>query len=173
MDEKTIQYSVAKSATGLVLAAETERGVCSVVLGQDRVMLVEELERQFPGQRLVESAGTGTAAAIARYIDCPDCELDINVDQGGTEFQKKVWEALVKIPRGTTTTYQRLAEQIGHPKAVRAVGTACGANRVAVLVPCHRVINSAGKLSGYRWGLEWKRALLDGEAVGSSKVTGR
>jgi len=169
MDDKTIQYAVSKSAVGLVLAAETQRGVCSVILGHDKAALVEELERQFPGMAVEEKADRGVADKIARYIDCPDCELNVRIDQGGTKFQNKVWDALVKIPRGTTTTYAQLAEQIAHPKAVRAVGTACGANRLAVLVPCHRVINSAGKLSGYRWGLEWKRALLDGEAESSRK----
>lgn len=156
--------AMGSTSLGLVLATTSERGLCSVILGNDAATMREELRQRFPYARLTEgdadSDATRAIAEVVREIEAPTGRLQLPLDLRGTTFQQMVWQALLEIPVGETSTYAKVARKIGRPQAVRAVGTACGANRLAVVVPCHRVLSSAGGLSGYRWGVEWKRALL-------------
>jgi AraC family transcriptional regulator of adaptative response/methylated-DNA-[protein]-cysteine methyltransferase len=150
---------------GQVLVAATERGVCAIFFGHDPGRLQQELRGRFP-RALVhpsDQALEGLAASVVQLVDTAGLAADIPLDLVGTAFQQRVWRALRDIPRGGTTTYAELARRIGAPRAVRAVGTACGANPVAVAVPCHRVVRGDGGLGGYRWGLARKKALLERE----------
>lgn len=164
---ETLTYASAETSLGLVLAVSSIRGLCSVALGQDRESMMAELRARFPmavvdGEPLDKSSAA--ADAIAQMIESPGAEFALPLDTRGTPFQRAVWDALCQVPAGQTTTYAGIADRIGSPKAVRAVGAACGANRLAVIIPCHRAVASDGKLTGYRWGIEWKRALLERES---------
>lgn len=150
---------------GVLLMAATPRGVCHVALGDDLPSLVTALQEDFPLAQLEPLGGDATAlaewmAALVAHLEgetpCPALPLDLR----GTPFQQKVWRALQQLPAGAVVSYASLARAIGQPTAVRAVGSACGANRVAVLIPCHRAVRTDGALGGFRWGLERKRALL-------------
>jgi AraC family transcriptional regulator, regulatory protein of adaptative response / methylated-DNA-[protein]-cysteine methyltransferase len=157
---------VQSSYLGWVLVAATDRGICSITLGDTPETLRERLRMRFPQAEFRES-DSGFADVLAKVIaliESPRVGLELPLDIQGTAFQQRVWMALRDIPVGTTLSYRELAAQIGSPKAVRAVATACAANPVAVAVPCHRVVRSDGNLAGYRWGLERKRALLEREA---------
>jgi AraC family transcriptional regulator of adaptative response/methylated-DNA-[protein]-cysteine methyltransferase len=147
---------------GWALVAATERGICMTALGDDRDRLGEALRQRFPAAAVIaEDAGLkGWADRIVRFITAPDQNLDLPLDIRGTAFQARVWRALRKIPLGKTASYSEIAAALGQPKAVRAVAQACAANKLALIVPCHRVIRSDGDLGGYRWGLERKRELL-------------
>lgn len=161
----TIQYAVAPCPLGLVLVAGTAVGVCSVTLGNDPAELEQTLRAAFSNAR-IEKAGKdfkGWVQAVVRQISRPAARAEVPLDIRGTAFQQRVWQALREIPPGQTATYAEIAAKIGHPSAVRAVGTACGANPAAVLVPCHRALRTDGKLGGYRWGLERKKRLLEKE----------
>jgi AraC family transcriptional regulator of adaptative response/methylated-DNA-[protein]-cysteine methyltransferase len=161
-----IRFAVAACSLGALLVAATARGVCAILLGDDPDALVRDLQDRFPRADL--SPGDADfdlwVAAIVGFVETPGRGLDLPLDIGGTVFQQRVWEALRAVPVGTTTTYAAIARAIGAPKSTRAVAQACGANRLAVVVPCHRVVRSDGALSGYRWGVARKRALLDREA---------
>ena len=135
-------------------------------MGDDPLLLVRDLQDQFPKAELVgdESGYEYLVAKAIGLIERPDVGLDLPLDIRGTAFQQRVWKALQQIPVGTTASYADVAKAIGMPKAVRAVAQACGANTLAIAIPCHRVIKNDGTLSGYRWGVERKRALLDREA---------
>jgi O-6-methylguanine DNA methyltransferase len=162
-----IHFAVGECALGSVLVARSERGVCAILLGDDPGALARELQDRFPRARLI-GGDPGFEHLIARvigYIDTPSRGLGLPLDVRGTAFQQRVWQALRDIPPGTTTTYAELAERIGQPKAVRAVGSACAANPLGVAVPCHRVVRTDGSLAGYRWGVERKRALLEREGA--------
>lgn len=153
---------------GHALVAATERGVCAVAFADEPAALQQELRQRFPEAR-VEPADDRLdrlAAAVVAVVDGGVGSGDIPLDLLGTAFQQRVWRALRDIPRGTTVSYAELARRIGAPGAVRAVGTACGANPVAVVVPCHRVLRGDGALGGYRWGLARKKALLARERSG-------
>lgn len=157
-----IEFAVAPCSLGFVLAATTPRGLCAVFLGDDVAPLEADLRRRFPRARLMP-AQTGLEALIAHVVDLverPGMAADIPLDARGTAFQQRVWKALTAIPAGSTVSYGALAQALGTPSAVRAVAQACGANPLAVVVPCHRVVGADGKLTGYRWGVERKRALL-------------
>ena len=162
-----IHWAVRKTRLGWLAMAATARGVCFAQFGNDADELRAELAREFPKAARVESAGSAQLDAwiaaldahLSRATPAPHLPLDLR----GTAFQMRVWRFLQGIPLGETRSYADVAQAIGAPKATRAVGTACGANRVAVLVPCHRVLRGDGGLGGYRWGLERKRALLDAE----------
>lgn len=160
-----IRSAFGRSTLGAVLVAATTRGVCAILLGDDRGELEADLRRRFPRARFVdpEPAFASTVEAVVRLVDDPARGLALPLDIRGTAFQRRVWEALRGLPAGTTTSYARLAAAIGAPRATRAVASACGANRLAVAVPCHRVVASDGGLGGYRWGLERKRRLLERE----------
>lgn len=157
-----IRYSLGRSWLGHVLVAATDRGVCWLALGDDRDDLQRELRQQFPQAKL----GAGDAKFVAlikraiRLIERPEHSTDLPLDIQGTAFQCRVWQALREIPAGVTLTYTELARQLGRPRSVRAVASACAANKLAVAVPCHRVVRSDGGLAGYRWGVERKRKLL-------------
>ena len=160
-----IRYAVAPCSLGLVLAGATRKGLCAIFLGDDATSLHRDLRERFPNATLIEGDRefAKLLAKVAASIETPRKAASLPIDIIGTAFQQQVWAALRDIAPGETATYAQIAERIGKPKAVRAVGTACGANPIAVAVPCHRVVGSDGKLTGYRWGLDRKRALLDRE----------
>lgn len=151
---------------GNILLAATQRGLCAVKLGEDRARLERMLAEEFSEAELVEDrrALTGIADAMRRYFAGDTTLARVPLDVRGTLFQRRVWDALRAIPRGETRTYSEIARSIGAPRAVRAVGSACGANPVAVVVPCHRALRADGGLGGYAWGLQRKRRLLALEA---------
>ena len=159
---ETIRFVTVETPLGWALVAATERGICMTALGDDRVKLAEALRQRFPAAAVIaEDAGLkGWADRIVRFITAPDQNLDLPLDIRGTAFQARVWRALQKIPLGKTASYTEIAAALGQPKAVRAVAQACAANKLALIVPCHRVIRSDGDLGGYRWGLERKQELL-------------
>ncbi len=163
-----IAYTLADSSLGRLLVATTARGVCLVVFGESDAELVAEARRRFPRATLEPAAGEHSewVAAVVRLVDAPAetrRAAAVPLDTRGTVFQQQVWSALREIPAGQTVTYAQLASAIGRPTATRAVAQACGANPTAVVVPCHRVIGADGRLTGYRWGVERKRALLERE----------
>jgi AraC family transcriptional regulator of adaptative response/methylated-DNA-[protein]-cysteine methyltransferase len=163
--EATIRFAVGECSLGSVLVAQSERGLCAITLGDDPDALVQNLQDRFPKARLVgsDAAFERLVAQVVGLIERPGTGLDLPLDVRGTAFQQRVWRALRTVPAGTTTTYTAIARRIGAPRSVRAVAQACGANPIAVAIPCHRVVRRDGGLSGYRWGVERKRALLDRE----------
>jgi len=161
---QTITYAVTGSVLGPMLVAATERGLVAVRFG-DAETLVRELHAEYPRATLVEDEAPLGASLEALHSHLAGIRRDLTMprDLPGTDFQRKVWEALRSIPYGETCSYAQVAEMIGHPRAVRAVARACAANPLALVVPCHRVVRSSGALSGYRWGAERKRTLLERE----------
>jgi AraC family transcriptional regulator, regulatory protein of adaptative response / methylated-DNA-[protein]-cysteine methyltransferase len=159
---KEIRYAVAASYLGWVLVAATTRGICAIDLGDTADDLIAQLHARFPEAQLSDSDKefAGGIDQVLSFLEAPKDGLDLPLDIQGTAFQRRVWQALQEIPAGTTRTYGELAQQIGRPTAVRAVGQACAANKIAVAIPCHRVVRSDGSLSGYRWGWARKRQLL-------------
>ena len=163
-----IDYVLAKTSFGALLVGATERGVCAVTLGDDAKTLEVALEREYPAatRTRVTTPSSSLSVWIAEIVEAVDSDrvrLDIPFDIQASAFQWKVWRELQKIPFGETRSYGEIASAIGAPKAVRAVASACANNRVAVVIPCHRVIKQSGALGGYRWGLERKRLLLEKE----------
>jgi AraC family transcriptional regulator, regulatory protein of adaptative response / methylated-DNA-[protein]-cysteine methyltransferase len=161
-----IFFTISECSLGSILVAQSARGVCSIGIGEDPMRLAQDLRHRFPKEKLVarETGQEELVAQVAGLIEKPGAGLDLPLDVRGTAFQQLVWDALQRIPPGSTATYTDVARQIGMPGAVRAVAQACGANALAVAIPCHRVIRNDGSLSGYRWGVERKRALLAREA---------
>src|SRR5471030_275334 len=162
-----IRFAVGQCSLGAILVAQSDRGVCAILLGDDPHQLVCDLQDKFRRANLI-GADHGFEQLIAQvvgFIEAPAIGLDLPLDVRGTAFQERVWQALREIPVGSTASYADIAQRIGSPKAVRAVAQACGANSLAVAIPCHRVVRSDGNLSGYRWGVERKRQLLDREAL--------
>lgn len=157
-----ITFAIARCTLGLILAAASDKGVCAILLGDDPDALVRELQDRFPraGLREGDEVFGSVIAKVVAFVESPATDLDLPLDIQGTAFQHRVWQALRAIPSGETISYAELARRIGDPRAVRAVAGACAANRIAVAIPCHRVLKSDGSLSGYRWGVERKRALL-------------
>ena len=160
----SIRYATAASPVGRVLVAATERGVCAVTLGDDDARLESALRAEFPNARIEPGAIAEWVEAIVASIAGAGDLAAVPVDLRGTAFQQRVWRALRDIPRGRTASYGEIARAIGRPEAARAVAGACAKNRVALLVPCHRVVREGGAPGGYRWGAERKRALLEAEA---------
>jgi AraC family transcriptional regulator of adaptative response/methylated-DNA-[protein]-cysteine methyltransferase len=161
-----VQVAIDRCPLGLVLAAWTSQGLCAVLLGDDRAALLRDLEARLPSAALVavEPSADDPIARVIALIESPRGAQELAIDARGTAFQRSVWSALREIPAGSTASYADIALRLGRPKAVRAVAGACAANPLAVVVPCHRVLRSDGSLSGYRWGVERKRALLAREA---------
>lgn len=157
-----IRFAVGESWLGPILVAASDKGVCAILLGDDPARLVHDLEDQFPGAELIggDADFEQLVAKVVGFVEMPSIGLDLPLDIRGTAFQQRVWEALRKIPAGSTASYADIAERIGQPKSVRAVAQACGANALAVAIPCHRVVRTDGSLSGYRWGVERKEKLL-------------
>jgi AraC family transcriptional regulator of adaptative response/methylated-DNA-[protein]-cysteine methyltransferase len=158
----TIRFAVGHCWLGEILVAATPTGVCAILLGDDPEKLVQELVDLFPAAELVgdDSCFAGWMAQIVAFVAEPRIGLNLPLDIQGTAFQHRVWDALRRIPPGTVLTYTELARRIGRPRAVRAVARACGANRLAVAIPCHRVVRTDGSPAGYRWGVERKQALI-------------
>ncbi|WP_077046886.1 bifunctional DNA-binding transcriptional regulator/O6-methylguanine-DNA methyltransferase Ada [Pseudomonas sp. KK4] len=161
-----IRFAVGQCSLGAILVAQSERGVCAILLGDDPQQLVCDLQDKFRRANLIgaDPAFEQMIAKVVGFIEAPALGLDLPLDVRGTAFQERVWQALREIPVGSTASYADIAQRIGAPKAVRAVAQACGANSLAVAIPCHRVVRSDGNLSGYRWGVERKRVLLDRES---------
>jgi AraC family transcriptional regulator of adaptative response/methylated-DNA-[protein]-cysteine methyltransferase len=159
-----IDYSTITSPVGQVLVAATDHGVCSVKIGGDADVLISELTREYPAADLVSKQPRSEwVKAIRQHLRGDRSSLDLPIDVRATAFQWKVWRALQQIPYGETRAYAEVAKSIGKPKAVRAVARACATNPVALVVPCHRVVPSAGGVGGYRWGTERKARLLQTE----------
>lgn len=162
-----IDYATGPCSLGFVLAARSERGVCAILLGDDPAMLAEDLRERFPNADL-ERGGADFGQvldAVVALVERPGLGIDLPLDIRGTAFQQRVWAALREIAPGQTLTYSQVAERIGSPNATRAVAGACAANSLAVAVPCHRVVRANGSVSGYRWGTQRKRALLERESA--------
>lgn len=164
--ETAIMFAIDKCSLGSVLVASSERGVCAIFLGNDSVQLAHDLQDQFPHANLISGDNDfeQRVAQVISFTETPALGLDLPLDIRGTVFQQRVWQALREIPAGAKVSYTDIAQKIGSPRAVRAVAGACAANALAVAIPCHRVVRSDGTLSGYRWGVERKRALLALEA---------
>ena len=163
---EAISYAVGRCSLGYALVATTARGACAILLGDDPAALVADLEARFPRATLSEGAAlAGCVEAVVRLVDDPARAggLGLPLDIRGTAFQRRVWEALQRIPPGETVSYAELARRLGRPHAARAVAAACAANGLAVAIPCHRVVATGGGVGGYRWGVERKRLLLERE----------
>ncbi len=158
-----IRFAVGESTLGAILVARSERGVCAILMGDDPHALVRNLEDRFPRAHLIggDTDFEQLVATVVGFVEAPATGLDLPLDIRGTAFQQRVWQALREIPAGQTASYTEIARRIGAPTAVRAVAGACAANALAVAIPCHRVVRGDGSLSGYRWGVERKRHLLD------------
>jgi len=161
-----IRFAVGECSLGSILVAQSDRGICAILLGDDPDSLARDLQDQFPKANLIggDAGFERLVAKVVGFVEAPALGLDLPLDVRGTAFQQRVWQSLRKIPAGSTASYTEVAKLIGSPNSVRAVAQACGANALAVAIPCHRVVRNDGALSGYRWGVERKRALLEKEA---------
>ncbi|HTT08548.1 MAG TPA: bifunctional DNA-binding transcriptional regulator/O6-methylguanine-DNA methyltransferase Ada [Gammaproteobacteria bacterium] len=161
-----IRFAIGECSLGSILVACSVRGVCAIFLGDNPDKLVRDLQDKFPRANLIggDKGFERLVAKIVGLVEAPQRGLDLPLDVRGTAFQQRVWQALRTIPAGKTASYSEIARRIGRPKSVRAVAQACAANTLAVAIPCHRVVRNDGALSGYRWGIERKRLLLDREA---------
>jgi AraC family transcriptional regulator, regulatory protein of adaptative response / methylated-DNA-[protein]-cysteine methyltransferase len=161
-----IRFAVGECSLGAILVAASECGVCAILMGDDPDALACDLQDRFRSAELVggDAEFERLVAKVVGFVEAPRLGLNLPLDVRGTAFQQRVWQALQEIPVGTTVSYTEIAARIGAPRSVRAVAGACAANALAVAIPCHRVVRNDGGLSGYRWGVERKRALLDREA---------
>jgi AraC family transcriptional regulator of adaptative response/methylated-DNA-[protein]-cysteine methyltransferase len=162
-----IHFAVGECSLGSILVATSAKGVCAILLGDDPDALVRDLEDRFPRAAIVggDDRFEAIVARVVGFVEAPAIGLDLPLDVRGTAFQQRVWQALREVPAGSTVSYAHIAARIGSPKSVRAVAQACAANALAVAIPCHRVVKHDGALSGYRWGVERKRALLEREGA--------
>ncbi|MFH0351616.1 MAG: methylated-DNA--[protein]-cysteine S-methyltransferase, partial [Chromatiales bacterium] len=161
-----IRFAIGECSLGSILVAQSERGVCAILLGDDPNKLARDLQDRFPRANVIggDTEFEQLVSKVVGFVEAPALGLDLPLDVRGTAFQQRVWQALREIPAGETVSYADIANRIGAPKSVRAVAQACAANALAVAIPCHRVVRNDGGLSGYRWGVERKRALLEKEA---------
>ncbi|MBV8566533.1 MAG: bifunctional DNA-binding transcriptional regulator/O6-methylguanine-DNA methyltransferase Ada [Methylobacteriaceae bacterium] len=164
---QSIRFAVGECSLGSILVAATEKGVCAIEFGDDPEALVRNLQDRFPKARLIgaDKAFEEIVAKVVGFIEAPAQGFDLPLDVRGTAFERRVWQALRDIPVGATVSYSEIARRLGEPKSARAVARACGSNPVAVAIPCHRVVHADASLSGYRWGVERKQALLAREAA--------
>jgi O-6-methylguanine DNA methyltransferase len=164
--EGPIQYAIGKTVLGRVLIGRSRHGICAIFLGDDEHALQKQVTDAFPGIEMVaaQSELHRELSQVVAFVDKDAADGIIDLDIGGSPFQQKVWQMLCGIPAGQTRSYREVAEHLGVPEAVRAVAGACAANVLAIAIPCHRVVRSDGSISGYRWGVERKRALLAEEA---------
>ncbi|MFN3436089.1 MAG: bifunctional DNA-binding transcriptional regulator/O6-methylguanine-DNA methyltransferase Ada [Acidovorax sp.] len=162
-----IRFAIGQCSLGAILVAQSDRGICAILLGDDADTLVRDLQDRFAQANLIggDAAFETSVAQVVAFVEAPGLGLNLPLDVRGTAFQQRVWQALQAIPAGQTVSYAEVARRMGAPTAVRAVAQACAANALAVAIPCHRVVKSDGALSGYRWGVERKRALLMRESV--------
>jgi AraC family transcriptional regulator, regulatory protein of adaptative response / methylated-DNA-[protein]-cysteine methyltransferase len=163
---ETIRFAISQCSLGAILVAATDKGICAITLGDDPERLLRDFQDRFPKAQLIggDPDFEQWVAKVIGFVERPALGLDLPLDVRGTAFQQRVWQALRAIPLGGTASYAEIAVRIGAPKAVRAVAQACASNPIAVAIPCHRVVHQSGALSGYRWGVERKRALLQKEA---------
>jgi AraC family transcriptional regulator of adaptative response/methylated-DNA-[protein]-cysteine methyltransferase len=163
-----IRFAVGECMLGSILVAASNVGICSIALGDEPNLLVRELQDRFPRAEFVggDREFEALVARVVGLVEHPAASQELPLDIQGTAFQLRVWQALREIPRGQTTTYQEIARRVGAPKAVRAVARANAANKIAIAIPCHRVVRTDGSLSGYRWGVERKARLLERERQG-------
>jgi AraC family transcriptional regulator of adaptative response/methylated-DNA-[protein]-cysteine methyltransferase len=162
---ESIRFALGECFLGSILVAATDKGICAISLGRDPEPLLRELQDRFAKAHLIggDHDFEHLVAKVVAFVEAPGLGLDLPLDVRGTVFQQRVWQALCEIPAGATVSYAQVAQRIGMPESVRAVAQACASNTIAVAIPCHRVIRNDGALSGYRWGLERKRALLNRE----------
>jgi AraC family transcriptional regulator of adaptative response/methylated-DNA-[protein]-cysteine methyltransferase len=162
-----IRFAIGKCSLGSFLVAQSGRGVSAILFGTDPQALARDLEARFPKANLIGPVRglERLLACVARLIEAPAIAFELPMDLRGTAFQRRVWRALCEVKSGETVSYGEIAKRIGAPAAVRAVAGACAANALAIAIPCHRVVRSDGALSGYRWGIERKRMLLEREAL--------
>jgi AraC family transcriptional regulator, regulatory protein of adaptative response / methylated-DNA-[protein]-cysteine methyltransferase len=166
-EQTPLRFAIGRSSLGSILVAHSELGVCAILLGDDPEQLRRDLRRRFPRVSLIagDQQSEHVVAQAAKLVETPGLRFDLPLDVRGTEFQQQAWQALRDIPAGETASYSDIARRIGSPRSVRAVAQACGANNLAVAIPCHRVVRNDGDLSGYRWGVDRKRALLEREGA--------
>jgi AraC family transcriptional regulator of adaptative response/methylated-DNA-[protein]-cysteine methyltransferase len=162
-----LRFAIGECSLGSILVAASDKGVCAILMGDDPDMLARDLQDRFPKSNVIgsDAAFEQLVAQVVGFVEAPAIGLNLPLDIRGTAFQQRVWQALRAIPAGSTASYSEIANKIGAPKAIRAVASACAANALAVAIPCHRVVRNDGGLSGYRWGVERKRALLEREAM--------
>lgn len=165
LDEE-IRFAVGQTCLGAILVASSKKGVAAILLGDDPDGLVQDLQDRFPRAHLIgaDRDYEGMVARVVGFVEAPEVGLNLPLDVRGTAFQQRVWQALREIPPGSTVSYAEIARRIGSPKAIRAVAGACAANNIAVAIPCHRVVRHDGSISGYAWGVDRKRALLEHES---------
>ncbi len=164
---QTIRFAIGECSLGSILVASSEKGVCAILLGDGPDALARDLQDRFPKADLVggDAKYEKLVARVVGFVEAPNIGLNLPLDVRGTAFQQRVWKELQRIPAGETASYAQIANRIGLPKSVRAVAQACGANALAVAIPCHRVLRTDGDISGYRWGVDRKRALLQRERM--------
>ena len=167
-----IRFAIGECSLGAILVAQSDRGICAILLGEDPDKLVRDLQDSFPHAKLVggDASFEELVAKVVGFIEAPGIGLDLPLDVRGTAFQQRVWQALRGIPAGRTVSYSDIAKRIGAPKSVRAVAQACATNKLAVAIPCHRVVRNDGALAGYRWGVERKCMLLEKESKGAGEM---
>lgn len=163
----TLHFALGQCSLGAILVAQSEKGICAILLGDDPEALLHDLQDQFPKAQLIggDSGYEQLVAEVVGFVEAPALGLALPLDVQGTAFQERVWQALREVPAGSRVSYSDIAERIGAPKAVRAVAKACAANHIAVAIPCHRVVRRDGDISGYRWGVERKQQLLKRETA--------
>lgn len=162
-----IRFAIGQCSLGSILVAASEKGICAIMLGDDPEVLVRDLQDRFAKAELLggDAAFERLVATVVGFVEDPRIGWSLPLDIRGTAFQRRVWQALRAIPLGQTASYAEIAKRIGAPKAMRAVAQACAANPLAAAIPCHRVVRTDGSLSGYRWGVARKAALLRREGI--------
>jgi AraC family transcriptional regulator, regulatory protein of adaptative response / methylated-DNA-[protein]-cysteine methyltransferase len=161
-----IRFAISECSLGSILVAQSERGVCAILLGDDPGELARDLQDRFPRANLIGSNGEfgQLISKVVSFVEAPALGLDLPLDVRGTAFQQRVWQELLEIPVGETASYTDVANRIGSPGSAKEVSEACAANALTMAIPCHRVVKKDGALSGYRWGVDRKRVLLEKEA---------